>query len=92
MSDTYTISKVFTRFIDIISSLTTPGRDIPNFELVKKILRYFPKSWEPKMTVILEVKDLIMLNLEQLFGPLTTNEVITSTDNKKKKKDGAIKV
>lgn len=66
MSDTKTISEIFTRFIDIINSFNSLNRDIPNIELVNKILHSLLKSWEPKVMTILEPKDLSTLKLEQL--------------------------
>lgn len=49
MGDTETISEIFTRFTDIINSLKALGKDMPNIELVNKILSSLPKSWEPKV-------------------------------------------
>lgn len=44
------------------------------------------------MSVILEAKDLTTLKLKKLIGSLITHEMIASTDDKKKKKDVALKV
>lgn len=67
MSYRKTISQMFTGFADIINSLKAHGRDILNVELENEILRSLLKSWEPKVTLILEVKDLSTLELEQLI-------------------------
>ncbi|GAV71562.1 UBN2 domain-containing protein, partial [Cephalotus follicularis] len=64
----------------------------PNQELVRKILRCFPKSWTPKVTPIKEAKDLTTLPLEQLLGSLITHETIMEnheSEATKKKKNVA---
>ncbi|GAV73846.1 zf-CCHC domain-containing protein/UBN2 domain-containing protein [Cephalotus follicularis] len=65
---------MFTHFTTIINSLKNLGKSYSNQELVRKILRYLPKSWTPKVTVIEEAKDLSTLTLEQLLGSLMTHE------------------
>ncbi|GAV77425.1 zf-CCHC domain-containing protein/UBN2 domain-containing protein [Cephalotus follicularis] len=65
---------MFSRFTAIINSLKNLGKTYPNQELVRKILRYLPKSWTPKVTAIEEAKDLTTLPLEQLLGSLMTHE------------------
>lgn len=92
MSDAKPISEMCTRFNDVIISLKALSKDIPKVQLVNKILRSLPKSWEPKVTVILEAKDLTMLTLEQLVESLITHEMLTSTNDRKKKKYLALKV
>ncbi|GAV88353.1 UBN2 domain-containing protein, partial [Cephalotus follicularis] len=44
MHDNESISDMFTRFTTIINSLKNLGKSYPNQELVRKILRYLPKS------------------------------------------------
>ncbi|GAV70163.1 UBN2 domain-containing protein, partial [Cephalotus follicularis] len=48
MHDNESISDMFTRFTTIINSLKNLGKSYPNQELVRKILRFLPKSWTPK--------------------------------------------
>jgi len=43
--------------------------------LVRKILRFLPRSWEAKVTVIQEAKDLKSLSLDELIGNLQTYEL-----------------
>ncbi|KAI5323313.1 hypothetical protein L3X38_032385 [Prunus dulcis] len=69
------ISKMFTRFTDIINSLKALGKDYTNVEHVRKILWSLPKKWEPKVTVITEAKDLSKLSLDELLGSLMTHEI-----------------
>lgn len=92
MNDSESISEMFTRFTRIVNSLKAFGSDMPNVELVNKILHSLTKSGEPNVTTILEAKDLIVLKLKQLIGSLTTHTMITFTDEKNKKKDFALKV
>ncbi|GAV78863.1 LOW QUALITY PROTEIN: zf-CCHC domain-containing protein/UBN2 domain-containing protein, partial [Cephalotus follicularis] len=65
MYDNGCISDMFTRFTTLINSLKNLGKSYPNHELVRKILRYLPKSWTPKVMAIKEVKDLSTVPLKQ---------------------------
>ena len=47
-----TITDMFTRFIGIINELNALGRTYANSDLVRKLLRCLPKSWETKITII----------------------------------------
>ncbi|GAV79350.1 DUF4219 domain-containing protein/UBN2 domain-containing protein, partial [Cephalotus follicularis] len=66
---------MFDRFTNIINSLNSLGKSFSNNELVRKILRSLPKSWQDKVTVIEEAKDLTKLKLEDLLGSLLTHEL-----------------
>ncbi|GAV61942.1 UBN2 domain-containing protein, partial [Cephalotus follicularis] len=48
MHDNENITEIFTRFTTIINCLKNLGKNYPNQELVRKILRCLPKSWTPK--------------------------------------------
>ena len=58
MKPSETIVDMYTRFTDVVNSLKAFGKCFLSFELANKILRSFPKSWDPKVTVIQEAKDL----------------------------------
>ncbi|GAV59333.1 UBN2 domain-containing protein, partial [Cephalotus follicularis] len=91
MHDNECISDMFSRFTTIINSLKNPGKSYSNQELVRKILRYLPKIWTPKVTPIEEAKDLSTLPLEQLLGSLMTHETIMKNhENVEVKKKKAI--
>ena len=47
-----TIIDMFTCFTDIINRLKSLGRAYSNSNLMRKILRSLPKSWEAKVTAI----------------------------------------
>ncbi|GAV70061.1 UBN2 domain-containing protein, partial [Cephalotus follicularis] len=89
MHDNENISDMFSRFTTIINSLKNLGKDYPNKELVRKILRCLPKSRTPKVIAIEEAKDLTTFPLEQLLGSLMTHETTMKNhecmETKKKK-------
>lgn len=64
MSDSETTSEMFTRSSDMVNNLNALSMDICNIELVNKITCSFPKSWEPKVTTIVEVNDLTKFKLK----------------------------
>lgn len=68
-----TIPKMHEGFIKITNELKCLGKIYLNKEHVIKILRSFPLSWMPKVTTIMEVKDLDNLPLDKLMGSLTTH-------------------
>ena len=69
------ITGMFTHFTDIINGLKSLGKSYTNSELVRKILRSLPRTWEAKVTAIQEAKDLNILPLEELLGSLMTHEL-----------------
>ncbi|GAV58552.1 UBN2 domain-containing protein, partial [Cephalotus follicularis] len=87
------LSSMYARFNDIINALKGLGKVYTKHELVSKILRCLPKSWEPKVTAIDEAKDLSTLSLEDLLGSLITHELRMSDQarNEPKKKMIALK-
>ncbi|CAL9121338.1 unnamed protein product [Musa textilis] len=75
MTPSETIGDMYTRFTDVVNSLKSLGKYFSNFKLTNKILRSLPKSWDPKITVIQESKDLNVYSLEELIGSLLTYEM-----------------
>ena len=69
------ITKIFTHFMDIINGLKSLDKSYSNSDLVRKIFRSLPRTWEAKVTVIQEAKDLNILPLEELLGSLMTHEL-----------------
>ena len=89
-----TITSMFTRFTDIINCLKSLGRTYTNSDVVRKILRSLPRTWEAKVTAIQEAKDLNTLSLEELLGSLMTHELMIqqkSEEESKMKKTIALK-
>ena len=97
MKPSETIGDIYTHFTDVVDGLKALGRSFSDFELVNKILRSPYKSWDPKLTVIQEAKDLNNFSLEELFGSLMTYEMTHNAQNKlennlpKNKKDFGLK-
>ena len=69
------ITEMFTHFTDIINGLKSLGKSYSNSDLVRKILRSLPRTWEAKVTAIQEAKYLNILPLEELLGSLMTYEL-----------------
>ena len=69
------ITEIFTHFTDIINDLKSLDKSYSNSDLVRKILRSLPRTWEAKVTAIQEAKDLNILPLEELLGSLMTHEL-----------------
>ena len=76
MEPNETITSMFTCFTDIINCLKSLDRTYTNYDVVKKILRSLPRTWEAKVTTIQEAKDLNTLSLEELLGSLMTHELM----------------
>ncbi len=70
-----TISSMFTRFTDIVNGLKSLGKSYTNSDLVRKILRSLPRSWEAKVTAIQEARNLNKLPLEEFLGSLMTHKL-----------------
>ncbi|GAV80780.1 zf-CCHC domain-containing protein/UBN2 domain-containing protein [Cephalotus follicularis] len=88
---------MFTRFINITNTLQALDKKHTNSEMVRKILRYLPRVWMPKVMAIKEAKYLNTLPLEDVLGSLMTHELsIKKKDDdeekeKRKKKVVALK-
>ncbi|XP_070011005.1 uncharacterized protein [Nicotiana sylvestris] len=72
MKDDESIQDMHTRLTSIINELHSLGDVIPINKLVRKILSVLPGSWESKVNVITEAKDLKTLPKDELIGNLKT--------------------
>ena len=81
-----TITSIFTCFTDIINCLKSLGRTYTNSDIVKKILRSLPRTWEAKVTTIQEAKDLNTLSLEELLRSLMTHELMIQQKSEEESK------
>ena len=70
------ISSLFTRMTIITNNLDAFGRTYTSVDIVSKILRSLPKTWEAKVTEIREAKNLTKLAMKKLIGLLMTHEII----------------
>ena len=64
------ICDVQKRFTHIVNHLLALGKTFDKEELNIKILKSLNMTWQPKVTVISESKDLTSMNISTLFGKL----------------------
>ncbi|XP_070007966.1 uncharacterized protein [Nicotiana sylvestris] len=81
MKDDESIQDMHTRFTSIINELHSLGDVIPRNKLVRKILSVLPGSWESKVNVITQAKDLQTLTMDELIGNLKMYEMKRKKDN-----------
>ena len=74
MKNGETISKLRTRFTHIANHHLGLGKMFEDDELNIKILNYLTRTWEPKITMIKESKDLASMSMEDFFGKLIAYE------------------
>ena len=84
------------RFTHIINHLLALGKAFLPGELTNKVLRCLDRNWQPKVTAIIESKNLDTMDLATLFGKLQEHEMelgrLTSNEEfDKKKKSIALK-
>jgi len=70
MKNRETISELQSRFTHIVNHLLGLGKMFEDDELNIKILNCLTRTWEPKITVIRESKDLVSMSMEALFKKL----------------------
>jgi len=91
MGDRETIMDMYTRFTQITNDLKSLGKTFTTKELVRKILRFLPRTWDAKVTAIQEVKDLKAITLDELIGNLQTYELRRNSQQQEEtKKDCGI--
>ena len=78
--------EMYTCFIHIINELKSLGKSFIIEELVRKILRFFPQSWEAKVTAIQDAKNMDKISLDELIGNLQTYELSRSSQPKEENK------
>ena len=64
MGDRETVMDMYTRFTHITNELKSLGKSFTTEELVRKILRFLPHSWEAKVMAIQEAKDMKKITLD----------------------------
>ena len=72
------ITQMFTHFTDIINGHKSLDKSCSSSDLVRKILRSLSRTWEMKVTMIQEAKNLNVLSLEELLGLHMTYELTIS--------------
>ena len=69
------VMDMYARFTHITNELKSLGKSFTTEELVRKILRFLPQSWEAKVTAIQEAKKMDEISLDELIGNLQTYEL-----------------
>lgn len=64
------IMNICKRFSNLVHDLKGLGKRFKIIELVKKSLRFLPKSWTMKVTIIEESKDLSKMRIYKLIESL----------------------
>jgi len=91
MGDHETVIEMYTRFTHITNELKSLGKTFTTEELVRKILRFLPRTWEAKVTAIREAKDLKTISLDELISNLQTYELRRNSQQQEEtKKDRGI--
>eukprot|EP00253_Pinus_taeda_P004369 PITA_04369 len=81
------ISKYFLRVDEVVNIIRGIDEDLKEPTVVQKVLRYFPKIFNPKVSTIEDMKYLKNLTLDQLLGTLTTYEMrISNNENDSREK------
>jgi len=75
MSDKETVMDMYTRFTHITNELKSLGKSLTTKELLRKILRFLPQSWETKVIAIHEAKKMDEISLDELIRNLQTYEL-----------------
>jgi len=70
-----TILHVHKRFTDIVNHLIGLRKIFDTEELNIKILKCLDRTWQPKVTIIFETRDLTTLSTTILFGKLREHEL-----------------
>ena len=74
MKNGETILELQTRLTHIVNHLLGLGKTFEDDDLNIKILHCLTRTWEPKITVIKEFKDIASMSMEAFFGKLLAYE------------------
>ncbi|KAH1108123.1 hypothetical protein J1N35_011891 [Gossypium stocksii] len=72
-------------FTHIINGLKALGTTYPNKEMVKNMLNSLPTSWEAKVMVIKESKDLNSLSIDEFNSSLLTHEMMLKKESEEER-------
>ena len=75
MEEDETFDKFYAKLKDIVNFVFNLGECIAESKIVRKILRFLPKRFHAKITVIEEVKDIDHISLTELVRNLQTYEM-----------------
>ena len=91
MRDEEIISEYFERIESIVNTTKGLGAEIPDSELVEKVLRTLPIEYNPKVSTLEDREKLEELTMDELYGILIACELILGI-NKYSKGGAAFKV
>lgn len=63
-----TFFALYSKLSDTVNSFFNLGEGIPESNVVRKILRSFPKRFRPKVMMIEESKDVDSMRVDELVG------------------------
>jgi len=86
MGNKETVMDMYTQFSNINNQLKSLGKSFPTEELVRKILRILPQSWESKVAAIQEARKMNEISLDELIGNLQTYELRRNSQIKEQMK------
>jgi len=86
MGDKEMVMEMYTCLTHVTNELKSLGKSFTTEELVRKIIRFLPQSWEAKVTAIQEAKDINKISLDELIGNLQTYELRRSSQQKEETK------
>ena len=84
MHENQTFSSFYFELSDIVNSSFNLGEPIPNSKVVRKILRSLRKRFRPKVTTIVESKDIDSMRVDELVGSIQTYEMTLPSSQKPK--------
>ncbi|TYK08440.1 gag-proteinase polyprotein [Cucumis melo var. makuwa] len=84
MTEDEIVSEYNERVLEIANNSLLLGEKIPEFKIVRKVLRSLPRKFDMKVTAKEEAQNITTLKLDELFGSLLTFEM-TSSDRESKK-------
>jgi len=70
MGDRETVMDMYSCFTHITNELKSLGKSFTTKELVRKILKFLPHSWEAKVMASQEAKDMKKITLDELIRNL----------------------
>ena len=71
MKEEENISEYFERVDNIVNAIRGMGQEVLDKELVDRILRTLPMTYNPKVSTLEDRENLSTLTLDELYGILT---------------------
>ncbi|KAK2993792.1 hypothetical protein RJ640_027670 [Escallonia rubra] len=74
MKENETLAEVFTKFMDLINQMKSHGEEISNRTIVEKVLISLPETFDPKVAITKETRDISELGVQELMASLKSYE------------------